>query len=190
MLTVEMVSSGFGHVINISSIWGKAAPSNRSAYSSAKFAIIGLMDSIRYEVPTFPYGHMITHVPLWSHMITHGHMITHVPMWSHMITHGHMITHVPLWSHMSTHSHMITHVPLWSHMITHGHMITHVPLWSHMITHDHMITHVPLWSHMITHGHMITHVPLWSHDHHMCVLFQMLESNVHVTNVIPGPVVT
>ena len=45
-----MIKGGFGHVINISSIWGKAAPSNRSAYASAKFAIIALMDSIRHEV--------------------------------------------------------------------------------------------------------------------------------------------
>ena len=45
-----MIKNGFGHVINISSIWGKAAPSNRSAYSSAKFGLIALMDSIRYEV--------------------------------------------------------------------------------------------------------------------------------------------
>ena len=33
------LNAGFGHVINISSIWGKAAPSNHSAYASAKFAI-------------------------------------------------------------------------------------------------------------------------------------------------------
>ncbi len=45
-----MVEEGFGHVINVSSIWGKAGPSNRSAYSSAKFAIIGLMDCVRNEV--------------------------------------------------------------------------------------------------------------------------------------------
>ena len=47
---IGMVRGGFGHVINISSIWGKCAPSNRSAYSSAKFGIIGLMDAVRYEV--------------------------------------------------------------------------------------------------------------------------------------------
>ena len=45
-----MISEGFGHVINVSSIWGKGAPSSRSAYASAKFAIIGLMDTIRHEV--------------------------------------------------------------------------------------------------------------------------------------------
>ena len=48
--TLGMIKGRFGHVINISSIWGKAAPSNRSAYASAKFAIIALMDSIRHEV--------------------------------------------------------------------------------------------------------------------------------------------
>lgn len=47
-----MVQERFGHIINISSIWGKAAPSNRSPYSSAKFALIGLMDSVRYEMLT------------------------------------------------------------------------------------------------------------------------------------------
>ena len=45
-----MIDRGFGHFVNISSIWGKGAPSNRSAYASAKFAIIGLMDCIRHEV--------------------------------------------------------------------------------------------------------------------------------------------
>ena len=45
-----MIKEGFGHVINISSIWGKGAPSNRIAYASAKFAIIGCMDSLRHEV--------------------------------------------------------------------------------------------------------------------------------------------
>ncbi|XP_064397214.1 dehydrogenase/reductase SDR family member 7-like isoform X2 [Halichondria panicea] len=49
-LIEEMIKDGFGHIINISSIWGKAAPSNRSAYSSAKFGLIALMDSIRYEM--------------------------------------------------------------------------------------------------------------------------------------------
>ena len=49
-LHAGMIKEGFGHIVNVSSIWGKAAPSNRSAYASAKFGIIGLMDSIRYEV--------------------------------------------------------------------------------------------------------------------------------------------
>ena len=69
-LTLGMVQEGFGHIINISSIWGKAAPSNRSPYSSAKFALIGLMDSVRYEViimsasscATFSYSVMSSNV--------------------------------------------------------------------------------------------------------------------------------
>ena len=45
-----MMEEGFGHIINISSVCGIAGMSCRSSYSSAKFAIIGLMDSIRNEV--------------------------------------------------------------------------------------------------------------------------------------------
>ncbi len=48
-----MVDNHFGHIVNISSIWGKAGPSNRSSYSSAKFAIVGLMDCIRNEVRVY-----------------------------------------------------------------------------------------------------------------------------------------
>ena len=50
VLHLGMVANKFGHVVNISSIWGKVGPSNRSSYSSAKFAIAGLMDCVRNEV--------------------------------------------------------------------------------------------------------------------------------------------
>ncbi len=45
-----MIDEGFGHVVNISSIAGKVGSPRRSSYSSAKFAIFGLMDCIRHEV--------------------------------------------------------------------------------------------------------------------------------------------
>ena len=63
-----MVENGFGHVVNISSIWGRAGPSNRSSYSSAKFAIIGLMDCVRNEVRVrHRGGHTLDqcHTVLW-----------------------------------------------------------------------------------------------------------------------------
>lgn len=43
-----MLSSGFGHVVNVSSIAGKFGV--RTSYSAAKFGIIGMMDSLRCEV--------------------------------------------------------------------------------------------------------------------------------------------
>ncbi len=68
-----MIKDGFGHIINISSIWGKAAPSNRSAYSSAKFGLIALMDSIRYEVMRiYKYDVLILEIGcqwVWSNVI-------------------------------------------------------------------------------------------------------------------------
>ena len=45
-----MVKEGYGHIVNISSIAGKGANPGRSAYCSAKFAMFGLMDAVRYEV--------------------------------------------------------------------------------------------------------------------------------------------
>lgn len=45
-----MIKEGYGLVVNISSIAGKAAISGRTAYCPAKFAVFGLMDSVRYEV--------------------------------------------------------------------------------------------------------------------------------------------
>ena len=47
---VGMVSSGFGHIVNISSTAGKMGAPLRSSYSATKFAILGLMESIRVEV--------------------------------------------------------------------------------------------------------------------------------------------
>ena len=45
-----MLSSGFGHVINISSIMGKFSTGRKTSYSGAKFGLNGMMDSLRCEV--------------------------------------------------------------------------------------------------------------------------------------------
>ena len=49
-LCAGMIKDGFGHIVNISSIAGKYGNPGYTTYSSAKFAIFGLMDSLRYEV--------------------------------------------------------------------------------------------------------------------------------------------
>ncbi len=49
-LTVGMLSAGFGHVINISSVAGKFGSNTRTSYCAAKFGLIGMMDSLRCEV--------------------------------------------------------------------------------------------------------------------------------------------
>ena len=45
-----MVTAGFGHIVNISSVAGKMGVMMRTSYSASKFALIGLMDSVRLEV--------------------------------------------------------------------------------------------------------------------------------------------
>ena len=45
-----MVTVGFGHIVNISSISGKMGMLKGSSYSASKFALIGLMDALRLEV--------------------------------------------------------------------------------------------------------------------------------------------
>lgn len=52
-LYVGMVSQGFGHIVNISSVAGKMAVPVRSSYAAAKHAIIGMMDGVRLEVCEF-----------------------------------------------------------------------------------------------------------------------------------------
>ena len=47
---IGMLSSGFGHVINISSIMGKFSTGRKTSYSGAKFGLNGMMDSLRCEV--------------------------------------------------------------------------------------------------------------------------------------------
>ena len=53
LIIIGMMEEGFGHIVNISSVAGKSGNVGRSTYCSAKFAIFGLMDSVRYEVRTY-----------------------------------------------------------------------------------------------------------------------------------------
>ena len=50
MISLVMLSGGFGHIVNVSSIWGKVGPTNRTSYATTKFGLIGMMDSLRLEV--------------------------------------------------------------------------------------------------------------------------------------------
>ena len=45
-----MLSSGFGHVVNMSSVLGKFATTYTTPYSATKFGLIGMMDAVRHEV--------------------------------------------------------------------------------------------------------------------------------------------
>ena len=70
-----MLSSGFGHVINILSIAGKFGTNSRTSYTTAKFGLMGMMDSLRWEVCVachvmkyFSYGFVVMscyHRLLW-----------------------------------------------------------------------------------------------------------------------------
>lgn len=51
-----MMSSGFGHVVNISSVAGKFGTSLRTSYAAAKFGMMGMMDTLRCEVRTYAHG--------------------------------------------------------------------------------------------------------------------------------------
>ncbi len=45
-----MIEQGGGHIVNVSSVAGKLGSIFRHYYSASKFALIGLMDSLRYEL--------------------------------------------------------------------------------------------------------------------------------------------
>ena len=49
-VNIGMLSSGFGHVVNMSSIGGKMGTYRGSSYSAAKFGLNGMMDALRHEV--------------------------------------------------------------------------------------------------------------------------------------------
>lgn len=52
----HMVSRKYGHVVNTASAAGLCAATNMSAYCSAKFAVVGLSESLRAEVRRFGIG--------------------------------------------------------------------------------------------------------------------------------------
>jgi short-subunit dehydrogenase len=52
MLLPGMKAQGFGHIVNISSVAGKAGASWGTAYSATKFGVAGLSDSLFQEVRT------------------------------------------------------------------------------------------------------------------------------------------
>ena len=45
-----MIKQGGGHIVNVSSLLGKFGANSVHYYSASKFALIGLMDSLRYEL--------------------------------------------------------------------------------------------------------------------------------------------
>ncbi|XP_064401242.1 dehydrogenase/reductase SDR family member 7-like isoform X2 [Halichondria panicea] len=45
-----MLSSGFGHIVVTNSVLGKFGSSGKSSLATAKFGVVGMMDSIRYEM--------------------------------------------------------------------------------------------------------------------------------------------
>ena len=47
---VDMISSGFGHIVVIDSVLGKFGTKGKSSLAAAKFGVIGMMDSLRCEV--------------------------------------------------------------------------------------------------------------------------------------------
>jgi dehydrogenase/reductase SDR family protein 7 len=50
VLNEMMLPQGNGHIVNISSLAGKLGSPSTSFYSGAKFGLMGLMDSLRYEL--------------------------------------------------------------------------------------------------------------------------------------------
>ena len=52
----HLKSSGDGHIVNISSVFGLAGIPTQSAYNSAKFAVRGFTESLREELDMLGYG--------------------------------------------------------------------------------------------------------------------------------------
>ncbi len=63
-----MVSQGFGHIVNISSVAGKFGVPVRTSYCAAKHAIIGMMDSLRLEVCMVVHGYTGAYVTMFAYM--------------------------------------------------------------------------------------------------------------------------
>jgi NAD(P)-dependent dehydrogenase (short-subunit alcohol dehydrogenase family) len=58
----HLKSSGDGHIVNISSVYGLAGIPSQSAYNSAKFAVRGFTESLRQELDMMSYGVSATSV--------------------------------------------------------------------------------------------------------------------------------
>ena len=43
----HMINNKSGHIVGISSVAGKVAPSYRSSYAGSKHALVGILDSLR-----------------------------------------------------------------------------------------------------------------------------------------------
>ncbi|MBE7188163.1 SDR family oxidoreductase [Jatrophihabitans endophyticus] len=56
----HLISSGDGHIVNISSLFGLLAVPGQSAYNAAKFAVRGFTESLRQEMLTNKYPVQVT----------------------------------------------------------------------------------------------------------------------------------
>ena len=58
----HLKTSGDGHIVNLSSVFGLAGIPSQSAYNSAKFAVRGFTESLRQELDMMDYGVSATSV--------------------------------------------------------------------------------------------------------------------------------
>ena len=56
-----MRQAGFGHITNISSLFGLIAPAGQTAYCASKFAVRGFTDALRHELAGSPIGATTVH---------------------------------------------------------------------------------------------------------------------------------
>jgi len=67
----HLISSGDGHLVNISSVFGLIAPAYQSAYSTAKFGVRGFTESLRQEM-------LIAGQPVTVHSVHPGGIKTNI----------------------------------------------------------------------------------------------------------------
>ncbi len=67
----HLISSGDGHIVNISSVFGLIAPAYQSAYSTAKFGVRGFTESLRQEM-------LISRQPVTVHSVHPGGIKTNI----------------------------------------------------------------------------------------------------------------
>jgi NAD(P)-dependent dehydrogenase (short-subunit alcohol dehydrogenase family) len=67
----HLISSGDGHLVNISSVFGLIAPAYQSAYSTAKFGVRGFTESLRQEM-------LISGQPVTVHSVHPGGIKTNI----------------------------------------------------------------------------------------------------------------